>query len=519
MSFTRGTQALWTGDQARAVDALSIERYGLASLDLMELAGRALFETCLELRRPYQSFLILAGPGNNGGDALVAARLLQEAGFGPQVWSLMAPQSQESPQRARERLACEKLGMTVPAFSYELLATVSQQDLFVVDGVLGLGLKQSLRAGFYQDALAAIAKLNPACVLAVDLPSGLPADTWGTDLSIPLPAHYTLSFGAAKLAHRLSPARELCGKLILRDIGFSKAAEQEALRLGPHCFESPHIAREFKPWQALSPAAHKYIRGHGLVIGGSPGKVGASYLTAQGALRAGAGWITLAPMSEQLAPARVPSLTYEEWALLGSIEEDVLDRFILQRKVRGLVLGPGCMESPLTPSLMQRLARLNREYGLFLVFDAGALKNWRMYAQELRFVPERTLLTPHPGEWLAIDPSHHQGLESLESLHQAWDFCREFGVTVFYKSASPFALWTLEEQNFLCLNADGDQRLARAGSGDLLAGICLTLGMQGIPAAQVAPLAQSILAEAIERASATQSPHGLTAEELFPYLA
>ncbi len=507
---------IWSQAQAQAIDTQSTATYGVPGQELMEEAGYTVYETCLALRKPFETILILAGPGNNGGDALVTARLLHAAGFVPEVWSVRAEGSSESKLRQEQRLACEAAGLILHEFRAAKDFAQLSRPLFIIDGLLGLGLSTPLRPGLYQEALKAAAQLKASQVLAIDLPSGLCADRW--DQEALLPATCTVSFGAPKPLHLFAPSSYACGELRIKTLSFAPQAIGEAESQSPTLLWAPQIAAHCRPWAHLPADAHKYTRGHGLIVGGSPGKVGAIFLAAQAALRCGAGWISVAALSEQNAPARSPSLTYEDFALTGEIDAEGLEHFILQRKCKGLVLGPGTMTSPLHASLMQTLHRLNRDQGLFLIFDAAALQHWPEKARGLIFNPERTLLTPHPGEWRALD-LQHQDLTSLSSLEQAWQLSERYGVTIFYKSASPFALMSREGHRRLWLTNEGDVRLARAGSGDLLAGAALALGLAGLSAPWAALAAQSLLAAAARRATRPNGVHSVLGEDILQELA
>ncbi len=229
-------------------------------------------------------------------------------------------------------------------------------------------------------------------------------------------------------------------------------------------------------------------------------------------MRAGAGWVSVALLDQQDRPALPRFLTYEDFGT----DPDRLLPFIRERRVKALVIGPGTMENPLSSELLQALQIEQQQRGLFLVFDAGALKNWSTLAKGLRFDPNRTLLTPHPGEWRAID-SAHSDLKNLESLKQAWNFCEVFGICVFYKSATPFTLSTQHGRRLL-LNSDGSRALGKAGSGDVLAGVAAALGCAGRNAGLVGNEAQRAVARAAQKAVLHWGIDGLGPEDLLQNL-
>lgn len=223
-------------------------------------------------------------------------------------------------------------------------------------------------------------------------------------------------------------------------------------------------------------------------------------------MRSGAGWVSAMALSEERAPARPPFLTYEApW----SDDAAGLEDFIAERRVKAVLIGPGCMENPLGETHLSLLGRLNREHGLGLVFDAGALHGLGPRLEAIACVPERTLITPHPGEWLGFAPQLAP-LDSLEAVEAAWQWCRKAGTAIFYKSARPFALSAAGSRPSLTCTRQGDARLAKAGSGDVLAGAALALLAAGVLAPEAAVRAQNMVATAAKRASHAHGFHGLT---------
>lgn len=516
-------RALWTGLQAREVDRRSIEDCGIAGEALMEEAGRAVFQKALSLWRPFQKILVLAGPGNNGGDALVAARLLYEAGFSPHIFSISEAKAQETPARHEQRLRCEGLGLRLEAYRGPSSFSQFSSRTLIIDGVLGLGVRGGLRPGVIAEALAAAQALSAERVLAIDLPSGLDPDRW--DQAPPLPATHTLTFGGLKPAHVFSSSSG-SGELMRVTIGFHPKAIESALAEGPELkgllsslyplkAAWPERARALlqrSPWASLGPDAHKYTRGHVLVIGGSAGKGGAPLLAAEAALRSGAGWVSVAHLDQQLGPPLPAHFTYEALLSGSELSWEKLSAFLHERRVKALLIGPGTMKNPCSPAFLRNLSSFAKAAGLFLVFDAGALQDFGARAKGLSFDPEKTLVTPHPGEWRAI-AAEHRPLDSMEALEQGWNFAERLGVTLCYKSSRPLTLSSLSGSRSLSVSAFGDQRLAKAGSGDLLAGVALAFGAAGLSAPLAAHLAQDLIAAAAARASEEVGFHGLGPED------
>ena len=322
---------IWTSSEAQEIDRLSSQTYGIPALQLMEEAGLAIYHLALRLWKPYSHFLILAGGGNNGGDALVVARLLLDAKFS--FTCLDLSHGETSAERDHQRLNLEKRGYALQAFhGAKELEAFRERDLIVIDGLLGIGLKGPLRPGPVVDCLEAVKTLQAKVVLAIDLPSGLDADAWEQS-EAHLAATHTITFGALKAVHVGGPSRRWCGRVNLARLSFAPQAIEEVLNKRTinliHADKIPKLA---DLWRHLPPDAHKYDRGHVLAIGGSPGKVGAILMAAQAAWKAGAGWVSVASLSEVMAPAWSREFTYESLALEGEIDVAAMREFIVQRK-------------------------------------------------------------------------------------------------------------------------------------------------------------------------------------------
>ncbi len=506
---------IWSSQLARDVDQLSIQAYGIPSSTLMEEAGRAVAQWAMELWKPGLHILVVAGPGNNGGDALVAARILSEAGFVPTVLDVRSEQARETPDRLLQRQRVENLG--IPCLRYqspEDFAAYTHSTM-IIDGLLGLGLSQALRPGVFRECLTGLQHISARIVLAIDMPSGMLAD--GLKQEALLLATHTVTFGAPKLVHLAESSRSACGIVRVEAIAFDQQAVSECLQKFPADLSwDKDVLPVESPWKKLANDSHKYTRGHILVVGGSAGKLGAPLLSGLASLRAGVGWASVALLSRENRPALPRTLTYEELGDETGIDPLRLLSFLEDRKVKACVIGPGTMQNPLRPDILRALAVLQKKRGLFLVFDAGALRNWQILAQDICFDPKQTLLTPHAGEWKAIG-TDHRDLDHLNDFNSAWDFCRKFGVSVFYKTATPFTLWVEDKPQFL-INTDGSTRLAKAGSGDVLAGVAAALLCAGVPATLAGNQAQRTLARASMLASERLGREALGPEDLIEFL-
>ena len=512
-------EPVWTAACARTVDELSIANFGIRQADLMERAGTAIANVARNASRG-KSFLVLAGPGNNGGDALVAARLLAAD---PSV-RVVTIHISKTPAEIPPEIPMAKL--------------IAESFNCIIDGVFGLGfrgpLDPSSAAGqMLQSAAQIKAKCN-AVVVAVDLPSGLTCDDSGQTEAI-LRADETVTFGALKAVHAVAPARDLCGRVHCIDIGFSNDAVRTALAGSPPVFGVVHgrdlIAED--PWTSLSPSAHKYDRGHVLVAGGSAGKTGAPILSALAALRSGAGWATVAIPGKISGQAGIPpDLTTESlWSRgngLSGLDPKKLERFLSGRKVRAVVVGPGTMENPLALKSLGVLCDFSKAG--FVVLDAAALHGIvpMLRKSKQTFTEGRVILTPHPGEWRLLSNGNEQkrwpapldadGVLAVE--HE----CADLGIHVLYKHSTPilcgpvpFRIGEGTEARALVFN-EGSNAMGRAGTGDVLAGCIAAHGAIGCDAAMATMRALAVVSSATQLAANLVGRHAVLPSDIISML-
>ena len=442
-----GALALFSVADMYAADAAAAEAE-TPGLTLMESAGRAVAQEIVRRWAP-RPVSVLCGPGNNGGDGFVAARLLAEAGW-PVRLGLMG---------TRERLKGDAAAVAArwshPVEPLDL--TLLDGEPLVVDALFGAGLSRSLDGAALALAEESAARDLP-CV-AVDIPSGIHGGT-GAALGGSFRAAVTVTFARRKYGHLLLPGRERAGEVVVADIGIP-AAGIEALSLRVH-ENAPPL------WQASltgpAPADHKYSRGHALVVGGDGAHSGAARLAARAALRAGAGLVTVhAP--EAALPVYASQLTAVMVASTANLETALADE-----RRNALLIGPGCGVSPTTRA--QALRALGA--GKRCVLDADALTAFRDDPGELfaALTPD-SVLTPHEGEYRRLFA--HEG----DKLTRARAAAAECGAVVVVKGADSVIA---APDGRAAINANAPPTLATAGSGDVLAGFILGLLAQGMPA-------------------------------------
>ncbi len=430
---------------------------GMPGLTLMEAAGAAVARAARRFWRPCRT-LVLCGPGNNGGDGYVAARLLQLAGWPVAVAALAPPRpgSDAAVMQARWR------GPMLP-FTPEEAARAG----LVIDAVFGAGLARDL-----DDDVAATLRATRS-VLAVDVPSGLDGGT-GLVRGFAPRAEATVTFFRLKPGHLLFPGRDLCGRLVLADIGLPAAVLRNIAP--PTSLNAPALWRQV----LRSPLAadHKYARG-AVAIQAGPGMTGAARLAAQAARRAGAGHVTV------LAPDEATA------AVLRAGEPGVIVAAAPPPQVRCLVLGPGLPPDDDTRArVRQALAG-----GGAVLLDAGALTAFAGAPEALRGA---TWITPHAGEFARVFGP------GADRLAAARDAARRTGAVVVLKGADTIVA---APDGRAAINAHAPPWLATAGTGDVLAGIIAALGLDD-------PFAAACAAVWLHGEAAFQAGEGLIAEDL-----
>jgi hydroxyethylthiazole kinase-like uncharacterized protein yjeF len=433
---------------------------GTPGIELMERAGTGVADAVCARFRP-QPTVVLCGPGNNGGDGYVAARVLKSRGWPVEARALAAPSAGDA-----KAAAARWDGKTEP-----LAGAVG--SALVIDALFGAGLSRPQEGA----AAAAAASLADRAekVVAVDIPSGLSGDT-GKPLGPAVCAGLTVTFHARKLGHVLEPGRSLCGEVMVVDIGLGETPSS-LVENGPDLW----LARF--PWPTAS--SHKHARGRLIVVSGEAWTTGAARLAARGGLRIGAGLVTVLSPPEALAV----NAAHLEAVMLRSFETDLeLEQAAAQ--VDAAVIGPAAGVSETSLLNVLALART----GAALVLDADAITVFRDDPEELFSVLDRDdVLTPHPGEFERLFPGVLAG--APERITAARRAAETADAVVLLKGSDTVIA---APDGRAAVNINGSPWLATAGSGDVLAGFIGGLVAQGVESFEAACAAAWIHAEAAE---------------------
>ena len=471
-----------SADEMQACDRATTERFGVSSIDLMRAAASAVAVFARQQFPRARRITVVCGRGNNGGDGMMAARLLARAGLDVTTILLGAPGDLKGDAaQAWSELTNPFHGMVHKANSPEDLARYNralEADL-IVDAVLGTGFKPPLKGL----ALAARAWLggSGAHVLAVDLPSGWPADeTKATVDGEVFPADAVITFTAPKPAHVFGQlTRRWDQPVVVAPIGSPEGTIHSALKME---WAGSALALTQAPRET---SANKGNFGHVLVVGGSVGKSGAPAMAALAALRAGAGLVTAAVPESVVAQVAAVAPELMTWPLAASASGHIAADHPAPELMIGktvLAIGPGLGQSPATIKFTTGLLSATR---IPVVIDADALNILSTKPALLaKLAKGRTLvLTPHPGEMARL-----AGITTAEvqanRLEVAREFAGKMGVTLVLKGARTIIA---HPDGHVAVNTTGNPGMAKGGSGDLLTGMVAGLLAQypGNPARAV----------------------------------
>ncbi len=463
--------ALLSNEQMTRADK-AVAEAGIDSLHLMEQAGRAVADAIIQLYPAQPKTLILCGPGNNGGDGYVVARLLAEAGWQIATTSA-APLEKLKGDAAVNRKRWQ--GEDKPLKDWQ-----AEDYGLIVDALFGAGLTRPIEGGFKQ-ALQKAGQSGLA-LIAVDMPSGV-SGTSGKVLGYAPQASHTITFCRKKPGHLLYPGRALCGEVRLAPIDISDTIIEE---INPRIFENDPAL-----WSLPKPGAqsHKYKRGYGLIACGPLHQTGAARLAANACLRAGAGIVKIAaPKSAVMVLAN-----HETEVMIMPCEDDQAFAALLKDpRLSAICIGPGLGLNDRAEDWLKAALACGKN----MVLDADALT---LLARKNLTPPQDTILTPHEGEFERLFPGLLE--KSQTRLEAAQTAAQKLKSIIVLKGADTIIAAPDGQAR---INGTGTPWLATAGSGDVLAGIITSLLAQGMPA--------------FDAASAGVFLHGIAAEATGPYL-
>ncbi|MFH0786692.1 MAG: NAD(P)H-hydrate dehydratase [Pseudomonadota bacterium] len=500
---------LTTARQMKELDRQTIQEFGLPGLVLMENAARGAVQVILSQYPQARSIAVFCGKGNNGGDGLAMARYFHSLGLKVTIY-LTGPKTGLKGDAAFQVLLTEKQNIPLVELNEETNLSALKPEVFhsdlLIDALLGTGIEKEVQ-GLFRNLIAFINKI-PIPVMAVDIPSGLSSDS-GRPHGLCIKADLTITFGLPKVGQILFPGCRFVGRLFVVDIGLPSAF-----------WPAPEDRAELLEAGLLSPwlperdhEGHKGTYGHGLVLAGSKGKTGAAALTCLGALRAGAGLVTLG-IPESLNPIMEIKLTEAMTEPLpegepGHLGLKALDRIVaLLEGKKGLAIGPGLSTSAGTKALVVSL--LKKSITLPMVIDADGLNILAESPEVFPTLSGRAILTPHPGEMSRLTGQPVQEIQA-NRIQTARSFSRNSGLVVVLKGARTVIA---DPRGPVYLNPVAHSVLASGGSGDILTGLILGFLSQGLSPIQSACLGVFLHGQAGVWLAGERGGQGILASEL-----
>jgi hydroxyethylthiazole kinase-like uncharacterized protein yjeF len=483
--------------QIKELDAYTIQHEPIPSIDLMERACRAFVNWFVQRIDATKKIGIVCGTGNNGGDGLGIARLLDEWGYAVKVWIVrgLVPESSDfkiNLERIRNKLSIVDI------------VSASDQGLFadrnvLIDAIFGSGLSRPAE-GIYAQAIRCMNQ-SDAVRVAVDIPSGLSADQPSSGDIIR--AHYTVSFQLPKLVFFLPQSFPFTGEWTCVDIALNKDFINQA-QTSYYQLTRKSVCKLIKPRLKFD---HKGTYGHALIVAGSYGKIGAALLSSKAVLRAGAGLLTIHIPScgyaivQTALPEAMVSVDRDEHMVANSLDTT---------KYSTIGVGPGLGEDNKT---VEALTRLLRDFKKPMVIDADALNILALHSDLQSAIPENSLLTPHPKEFERL--TGKKWANDFERLALQRNLAVKLKSVIILKGAhTSIAL----PDGTVYFNSTGNPGMATGGTGDVLTGILTGLLSQGYSSPDAALTGVYLHGLSGDLAAQEKGMHSLIATDLVEFL-
>ncbi len=494
---------LFTTEEIRAIDRRTIEQEGVPSLELIERVAEGVADEISSRWRSNKPTMVFAGPGNNGADALGAARLLFERGFRPEVFLFNIGGDKLSTDCAasRDRMLAEVPDIIFHEVKDRFSMPKITTNHLVIDGLFGSGLREELQGGF--KSLVQYINDENATVVSIDLPSGMFGD-WNPQIVNRNTIHATLTLAIQfpRISFFIPDNAELIGEWKIIDIGLS----EKAIATSPANFclvEQRDVHRRLRHRKEF---ASKADFGSGILYAGSYGMMGAAILAARGALRAGVGKLTVnsPKCGYQIMQSSVPEALFRH----NRGEINIID-IHPERDFSAIAVGPGIGTNELTVKAVKDfLASINQP----VILDADALNCIAIKPSILNTIPVLSILTPHAGEF---DRLFGPQPSAEARLRKAIEMAKYYNILIILKGRYTAIV---RPDGKVYFNSSGCPAMATAGSGDVLTGVLLSMLAQGYPAELASLIAVCVHGLAGEMAAAEQGEYGVTAGDIASYI-
>lgn len=448
-----------SASQLHEADSITLVKQGIDSAELMERAATKVFDWLHKKLQSRPSIIhIFCGIGNNGGDGLVVGRLLIESGYNVKVYVV-----DYSEKRSKDFLInydrLEKMTNSILIRNEDDFPEIRAEDV-IVDAIFGIGLNRSPE-GWVKKMIQYL-NASEAFRLAIDIPSGLFANIPVSDMEAVFKADVTLTFQAPKLSFFLPETAPFVSDFEVLNIGLDSKYIHNSTPLA-QIVQKSLVQKLYLPREKFG---HKGTYGHGLIVAGSYGKIGAAVLSTRATLKAGAGMVTafIPKCGYQIMQTAVPE------AMVGTDEgENCIEKISIDFNPAAVGVGMGIGKNILTA---RALGQLFQNYSCPFVIDADALNLISDDADLMKMVPINSILTPHPGELKRLIGSWNDDYDKLEKTKS---FSQKQEVVVVIKGA----FTTIVFGDKLFINSTGNPGMGTAGSGDVLSGILTGLLCQG----------------------------------------
>lgn len=480
------------------IDAATCEAQKIDSLQLMERAANAVACEVISRFLPTQRIVVVAGPGNNGGDALAVTRILYEQGYKRIEAFLFNVVGKLSPDCEAEKKRLSDIeGIDFTEVRKDFHPPYLGENDVVIDGMFGIGLRQPLQGGFMM--LARYINDSGAYVISIDLPSGLFGE-WNAMVNRRdvVQADLTLSFQTPRLAFFFPENEPVVGEWKLLDIDLDEVKMKET----PTDYllvETKNVRPLLKPRPMYS---GKRDFGSVLMFAGSTGMMGAAVMSARACLRGGSGLVTVhsARLGMPVLQTAVPEAMFEP---------DRNDHYITDMTIhhshQAVAIGPGIGTNDRTVDALESLLK---NCGTPLVLDADALNCIAKRPQLLTVLPAHTIITPHVGEFDRLFGEH---ANSEERLRKAVDMAKYYNIIIVLKGHYTM---TVRPTGRVYFNSTGNPGMATAGSGDVLTGVIAAFLAQGFRPEHAATLGVFVHGLAGDMAVKESGEYGLVATDI-----
>lgn len=484
------------------VDVATCEEQKISSIDLMERAAGQVSVELVSRFLPSQRFVVLAGPGNNGGDALATARMLIEQGYRRVevfLFNVTGKLSHDCDEERKKLIMID--GVDYTEVSREFTPPYLCQDDVVIDGLFGSGLKQPLQGGFV--SVARYVNESGAFVVSIDLPSGLFGE-WNSQVSSRdvVHANVTLAFQLPRLSFFFRENAPILGDWKLLDIDLDYKAIKNQ-KTDYYVIDERNVAPLL---HERDPFSGKRDYGSTLLFAGSYGMMGAAVMCAMSVLKSGGGLVTVhsAHCGMPIVQTAFPEAMFEP---------DRNEHFITDMKIhhnhQAVVAGPGIGTQDATIEALQDLLQ---HATMPMVLDADALNCISIRPALLTFVPAKTILTPHVGEFDRMFGEHHSDEARLQT---AIEMARQYNLIIVLKGHYTAVVRPTGRVYF---NRTGNPGMSTAGAGDVLTGIIASFLSQGYNPEYAAIFGVYIHGRAGDMAAAELGEFGMTATDIIRYV-